>query len=805
MGLVLGAMGAFYYAGRTRAPASSAEIGALPAPVDSGTAAPTRLDTATRTSPAGGTPSRRVLAALAERPGGTAERAALYDAASRANLSELEVLQAEAATIASETTRAFALDVLITRHGELDPAGAIAAAEHLQLPAHTLTNLYYAWLKSSSTAAIDHLRDLDEAKAMMIASGLVSMIGDDELLVNRILAAVPQKYADSLKAASLARLARDSPEEAFARAKEIGDPAERDNALSQVLFAWVERDPAAVLQRMDELEPAMQSRARDMILARLAQREPREALRYLEQNGSAAKDVGLWHQIASSEPALVLERLDAIPLELKGSVERAAIQSLAQRDPQAAIARLEQTPPGPARQQLVQVIARSYAERDANGALAWARSLQPAAPDALPIVLSTIASKEPMRAIDLASEIATPVERTRALQAVAMSAAMQDPSVAKPLLERMLALPNDAQRQNAVQSVVSIWASRAPVDAAEWLLSNSEHAPPEAVAQVAVQFARLDAPRAAAFAARLPGDARSPWLRGVASAYAASDPRAAITWVEQFRGSPEYDDTAIAVLQSAAQYDPVAAARLFETIDRAEYRRSAAGTVAMQWASQDPAAAAAWVSGLRDDGSRMGAMAAVTNLWVTRDAPAARAWVMSQPVSGARDGAVSALVSMSARVGAPDTSLLDAFSTEQARLGGVQGAALGIALRDPDEARRFIESNVAAGPQRDRMLQAVTQITTMRSRVGPGMVPPPGMIGSTGFVPPVMIDAGPGVSASQAILTVPGTASGPVFFGGPGTPAMPVTPGSPASGRASGSAQVPSPSRRPRDELPQTR
>ena len=79
-GLVLGATGAFFSAGRTRAPAYTDEAGALP--VDSGTAA-TRRGADTRPSPGSGTPSRRVLAALAERPGATAERAALYDAASR--------------------------------------------------------------------------------------------------------------------------------------------------------------------------------------------------------------------------------------------------------------------------------------------------------------------------------------------------------------------------------------------------------------------------------------------------------------------------------------------------------------------------------------------------------------------------------------------------------------------------------------------------------------------------------------------------------------------------------------------------
>ncbi len=663
-----------------------------------------------------------VIAALAAKPRGTAERAAFYDSAARADVRELGALLTQAAALRHQSTRAFAVDALLTRHAELDARGAIAAAERLQMPPPAIAALYHAWLTSAPTAALDALGELDDADARTVASGLVALIGDDELLVNRVLAVFPPTIADSLVAISLNRVAQDSPAEAFARAREIFDSTERANAMRNVLFVWAERDPLAALDEVDALDDAsLRASTRAFVVGRLAQGDASAAVRYFDTLDAAAqRDTfmsGFWQQLATTAPELVLERAGTFPAEFRLPVETSALQTLAQRDPRAALERMAQTPPGPARQQLVQAVARSFAERDAEEALTWARSLQPPDPGAVAVVVSSIATEDPLRAFELAAEIGSPMEQMQALHAVLSTATMRDLGMSKPLLERVLALPNSAQRQSLVQTVVGSWASRAPADATEWLLANVDRTPPDVVAQVAMQYTQLDRTRAASYADRLPGDARTAWLRGVAGAYASADPRAAFDWVEQFRGRPEYDDTAFAVLQSGAQYDPESAARMLESIGREEYRRSAVGMVAMRWANQNPAAAASWAASQSDLGARQIAVSSVTQFWATQDAPAAQAWVLSQPSSAARDGGLMALVNTAARFDTVDTSLLSAFSTDQARLGAVQAAAMGIAQRNPDEARQFVETHVAEQLHRDRILSMVTQMSSLGIRV----------------------------------------------------------------------------------------
>src|SRR4051812_29629631 len=103
----------------------------------------------------------RVIDALAASPERTVQRAALYVAAARADVGDIKTLVAQVAAIEETTTRAFALDVLLTRYAEVDAGGAVAAALDLKIAPATLSALYRAWLRSSPTAAFSALATLD--------------------------------------------------------------------------------------------------------------------------------------------------------------------------------------------------------------------------------------------------------------------------------------------------------------------------------------------------------------------------------------------------------------------------------------------------------------------------------------------------------------------------------------------------------------------------------------------------------------------------------------------------------------------
>jgi hypothetical protein len=134
----------------------------------------------------------------------------------------------------------------------------------------------------------------------------------------------------------------------------------------------------------------------------------------------------------------VLDRDDVLPPARRADIQQRAIESLAQRDPQAAYVRATRLPKGLNRVLAIESTVSSFAHRDPDAALAWARSLAPQPPGVLTMLASAIADTDALRARDLALQIENPVEQMQALR-----------------------------------SVVEIWALRDPVSAQAWVLSQS--------------------------------------------------------------------------------------------------------------------------------------------------------------------------------------------------------------------------------------------------------------------------------------------------------------------------------------------
>ncbi len=238
-------------------------------------------------------PTRTSSTRLVFVPRGTTERAAFYAAVARADARGVETLLIAARALSDRGTRAFALDVLLARYAELDPAEAVAAAKELDVPAASLAPLYHAWVKSSPAAALASLGALDDPKKMQVATGLLALVSDDDALVARVIAVLPAQ-SRALYVSALGELARTSPAEALARASKIADAAQRKDAVNRVLSTWAQSDPRAVVDYLSGLD----------VEAR------RDAVRS-----------GVWQQIAMAAPELALDRAETLPEDLRRASE----------------------------------------------------------------------------------------------------------------------------------------------------------------------------------------------------------------------------------------------------------------------------------------------------------------------------------------------------------------------------------------------------------------------------------------------------------------------------------------------------
>jgi hypothetical protein len=647
----------------------------------------------------------------------TAQRAETYQVAVAADRATLAGLIASAATEPWSAAREFRLAVLLQRYSEIAPQAAIDTARTIGSPAARIADLYAAWAATDSPHALAALGDItNAAEARAVASAVLVALGNDEAALDEVLGALPAAKETDLRIASVAALAESALDDALAAAVRLDDEIVRGLALQRVAIAWARKDVQEALAAAEAIGAEELRRPfRSAVIAEWMRLDPDATLEYLatlppDGQNDLMRSNG-FGEIRRADPRRTLAMVERFPASMRESLTAFAIQSYVAADPLAAIAYVQALPPGQQRQQLLSMVAMGYARKDPDAALNWARSVVPPQPGLLAQVLGGIALKNPNRAIDEALALPLQQDRMTALRSIAMSAASPARGANTLVVaDRVLAIEDRPLRDVTLQVFVGMWGSQAPADALTWMLTKGDRVPMNAYGNIAERFGQSDPIRAASYTARIPDAARPAWIQGVASGYARQDPRAALTWIEQFRGEPAFDVGVSAVVQGLAQADPVGAAELLASVPKAVNDDGRATyAVAAAWAQKDPPAAAEWALDLAAGPIRDAALRQVTDFWANQDLQAARGWALRLPTGGARDAALGQILAATGAYEAPDAALLSAFSDARARERGVAAAMWNIAARDPNEARALIDRYVTDPAVRRQAENAIQQ------------------------------------------------------------------------------------------------
>lgn len=621
-----------------------------------------------------------------------AERAAMLRLVAEAGRGELEALAAQVAALPNIEGRRLALDALFTRYAELDAPAAAAFARTLDLPPAALKPLYVTWARSDARGALASLGELLPREALTIGVALLDVLGNDGLGIARVLGAAPHVDADAFRIeAAIAKAAQD-PKAALEALLELPAPKAKP-AFERLAVIWTEHDVYGAIAAAEQIaDEELRSELRGAVLRAWSRLDPDALVDYVADLDADRRDealrTGVLQAVALVDPQRALRAAEGVPGQLGAMMRTAALMNLAGDDPVAALGIVEAMPPGNERDQLLAGIARRYGETDPAAALAWARAS--GTPGLLTQVTLGIARVDSAQAIDLVATL-PPADQARMMTALVSGSSFGAQETAA-LADRMLAL---SPRGRALQTLTSIWATRAPTDALPWLLAHRDSVSSSAIPQAGLSLARKDPAAAIAYLDRMPGDLRPNWLSAVAEGYAQNDARAAAEWISRYRGERGYDAAVAAVASRAARQDPVAAARLLDSIDVREVPDAAASarTIAQSWARQDAAAAAMWARTLPSDAAA-GALSAVAGQWAARDAGAARNWVTSLPPGEARDAALAQIVGATAGTAQADSTLFDAFSSAAARERAISDAARIVALRDSAVARELVDRYV---------------------------------------------------------------------------------------------------------------
>jgi hypothetical protein len=579
----------------------------------------------------------------------------------------------------------------------------------LSLPPAALTPLFTTWARLDARGALRALGDLEPQAAQTLGVAMLEVLGNDDVGIRRVLSAAPRIDADRFRIEAAILKAAQNPASALESILDL-PPSKAGAAFERLAVIWIERDVHGAIAAGEGIaDESLRNEFRAAVVRAWARVDPDALIDYVLDLDTERRDealrTGALQAFALIDPQRALRAAEGVPGEIGTMMRSAGLMSLARDDPLAALSIAEALPAGPERQQMLSAIAHNYGRADPTAAIAWAQAL--GTPGLLGQVLSGVLRVDPERAIELVFTLPA-AEQSRLMQMTVANNYLGSAQIAA-LADHMLA---QSPRGRALQTLANSWARRAPADALPWLLAHPDNVPHDTIPQAGLNLARTDPAAAIGYLDRVPRELRDDWLSAVAEGYARNDARAAASWIAQYRGERGYEASVAAVAASTAEQDPLAAARLLDSIDlsQAPDAPRSARAIAASWARLDAAAAASWARGLSGDAAA-GAVTAVAEQWAARDAPAARNWALSLVPGAERDAALVQIVGATAGTGAADPALLDAFSSAAAQQRGVSEAVRMVAARDTDAARQLADWYVTDPALREAAERMIVQGT----------------------------------------------------------------------------------------------
>jgi hypothetical protein len=542
-------------------------------------------------------------------------RQTVYESAARADREHLDSMIAEARTLANPVERRSTLEILLLRYAELDADGAIGQA-----------------------------------------------LNNDRELAAHLLGV----------------LTAVAPEQAWQRAREVTNPAERLAYLRAVSDAWVEQDAERVFAKVTEL-PADWQRT--------------ELLR------SVAVD------IADRDPRLAIRLAQTLTPDMSGAMVEQIAALWARNNPSEA-ARWVESLPRQEQGRYAYRVAEPYLAQKQSEALMWAQRLAGSPRKYLwSTMLGQLAKYDPDQALQLAQSAESPAARSEAMGKVLAAIAQTNPSMA---MAQLLKMPRSEMRSEILGEVATSVATLTPTAALDWLNDiNDKSMRSQAAQSLGYALARRDVEVAADMIDRVPKEARASWITSVALAYADVDFEKGKQWIRKYANEP--GDAAFQFARVIASRSPEQAVQLVDGIvDDRERDRLLRGLLE-PLAEHSPALAARWAERVTDDQQRERSIGEVAAVWTQYDAPAARKWILSLDDGPAKDAALQQLVMRSGGGSVDDVlPLINQIQTPERRSHAVLMAAMQLSQSDMEGARTLLR-RYPLDPARQRQFDDFVQ------------------------------------------------------------------------------------------------
>jgi hypothetical protein len=541
-------------------------------------------------------------------------RQTVYESASHADLTQLDSMIVEAHGLANPLARRTTLEILLLRYAEIDTAGAIGKA--LDNDRETATHL-------------------------------------------------------------LGVLAAIAPEQAWQRASEVTNAAERLAYLKAVSEAWVAQDAERAFAKVTDL-PADWQRS--------------ELLR------SVALD------IADRDPRLAIRLAQTQPPSVSGALIE-QIAALWSRNNPSEAARWVESLPRQEQGRYAYRVAEPYLAQKQSEALLWAQRLAGSPRKYLwSSMLGQMAKYDPDQALQLAQAAESPAAHSEAMGKVLAAIAQTNPSLA---MTQLLKMPQSEMRSEILGEVAQSVATLTPTAALDWLNDiNDKSMRSQAAQSLGYALARRDVEAAADMIDRIPKEARASWITSVALAYADVDFEKGRQWIRKYVNEP--GDAAFQFARVVASRSAEQAVQLVDGIVDDQERDRLLRGLLEPLAEHSPALAARWAERVTDDSMRERSIGEVAGIWAQYDLPAARKWALSLDEGPPKDSALSILVVRAAGSLDDVLPIINQIQTPERRSHAVLMTAMRLSQNDMEDARTLLR-RYPLDPARQRQFDEYLQ------------------------------------------------------------------------------------------------
>lgn len=386
--------------------------------------------------------------------------------------------------------------------------------------------------------------------------------------------------------------------------------------VGHILTSWVRADPEAAVEYFIGLNNQLLIRAigprllNDPIVTNAGLND--EVERKIGPGSDALVDR---IKAQTTPPAELFESAMLLTGNRRTQKLQMALSSWASRDPEAALARINQLPNATERKRLTQTAIMLYSQVDPENALIYVKNSLANDPKIEAMVITAMAAADPENNLALIEEFAQRTGNSSPIINLLSNWVSKDPAKAFAYAST---LAEDIQVK-AYGSIAYSYVQSYPTQGVDWLLDlGDEHR--QTKVNVLRSLVRVDSQLAEDTVRRVDDNRlRASLINSLASYKSESNPSLALAWVEQFKEEDVYRQAKTSILRTWANVDPESAVEeISDDLDNKELS-PILSQAATSWYRRNPDDAVDWVESLPTGTGRERAIASIVGLMATND------------------------------------------------------------------------------------------------------------------------------------------------------------------------------------------